>query len=358
VAETLIQQGNLSQAEYEYRRGLQIGTDEQGNSLPIVGLAWTGLAFLELERNHLDQADFLVDKGQVAIGGIGALNFLESYLVEARLSYARADRIGCVEKLHAARATAARFIASMIDDLVVVMTAVRFHIGFGDLDSSRVLLSECESLYNKIVSDQSEIGRYWHFQLYLSFQITLAHLALAEHKSEDVQERLAPLLDEAISFGYIYRAIEMYCLMALAAKSTGKMDEAIAWIEKGLQYAEPEGIVRLFLDFGAPMTGLLYDVAARGVNAQAIGRLLAGSVPLEKPDLYKPGTEQILEPLSKREVEVLQLIAEGQTNSDIARILVIAPNTVKKHINNIFRKLCVASRTQAVAQARMLGLLK
>lgn len=65
----------------------------------------------------------------------------------------------------------------------------------------------------------------------------------------------------------------------------------------------------------------------------------------------------LVEPLSERELEILQLIAAGQSNEEIAQTLVIALGTVKKHINNIYGKLDVHSRTQALVQAKALNLL-
>ena len=71
----------------------------------------------------------------------------------------------------------------------------------------------------------------------------------------------------------------------------------------------------------------------------------------------RPGTQPLIEPLSERELEVLGLIADGLSNREIAVELVIAMTTVKKHASNIFGKLGVRSRTQAVARARELDLI-
>lgn len=65
----------------------------------------------------------------------------------------------------------------------------------------------------------------------------------------------------------------------------------------------------------------------------------------------------LVEPLTKREREVLQLIYEGLSNQEIAEKLVLALNTVKRHTSNIYGKLGVNSRTQAIARARQLGLI-
>jgi LuxR family maltose regulon positive regulatory protein len=130
--------------------------------------------------------------------------------------------------------------------------------------------------------------------------------------------------------------------------------------------AEPEGYVRTFVDEGQPMAVLLYQALAQGVMPDYVGMLLA-SFPADhmisstSPNLSEgPPVEsahaQLIEPLSERELEVLQLMAGGASNQNIAEALVIAVTTAKKHVSNIIRKLGVDNRMQAVAKARNLGL--
>jgi LuxR family maltose regulon positive regulatory protein len=103
---------------------------------------------------------------------------------------------------------------------------------------------------------------------------------------------------------------------------------------------------------GAPMADLLRQAAARGIAMGYVGKLLAaldaeGSRP----------KSQLIEPLSERELEALRLVATGLSNKEIANTLMISVTTVKKHLQNIYGKLDVHSRTQAVDRARNLGLL-
>jgi LuxR family maltose regulon positive regulatory protein len=136
--------------------------------------------------------------------------------------------------------------------------------------------------------------------------------------------------------------------------------------------AEPEGYVRLFVNEGAPMQMLLRDVrldlARTGVDQQQlrilayIDKLLAAlnaqppaliiSTSLEHVPAYP-----LLEALTERELEVLRLVNDGLSNSEMAARLIVSVGTVKKHLNNIFGKLGVSSRTQALAVARTLRLL-
>ena len=125
--------------------------------------------------------------------------------------------------------------------------------------------------------------------------------------------------------------------------------------------AEPEGFVRVFVDEGPPMAGLLYEALNRGIAPDYVRRLLA-AFPVDEPmrvDLKRTEADQseLVEPLSERELEVLQLIAEGLTNQEIATRLFLSLNTVKTHTRNIYGKLNVHRRTQAIARSKELGLL-
>lgn len=149
--------------------------------------------------------------------------------------------------------------------------------------------------------------------------------------------------------------IECLALRALAHWQSGDRTRALTSLEHAMRQAEPDGYARLFVDFGLPMARLLQEARVRGVMPDYVATLLAAY----GAGLAAPGSREDLppEPLSPREREVLQLIAAGLTNREIADTLVIAPETVKKHTGSIYGKLGVRRRTEAVARARALDLL-
>jgi len=115
------------------------------------------------------------------------------------------------------------------------------------------------------------------------------------------------------------------------------------------------------VDEGPPMARLLYEAVTRGIAPEYAQRLLA-LFPMPEPDQDGPSGMQapepdLIEPLSDRELEVLHLIAEGLTNPEIASRLFLSLHTVKTHARNIYGKLSVHNRTQAVTRARALGML-
>ena len=165
------------------------------------------------------------------------------------------------------------------------------------------------------------------------------------------------LLQVAEAAGQTGNVIELLALKALALQAQGQPAQAMTTLERALTLAEPEGYLRIFVDEGEPMKRLLQKVRAEdGRTRDYVDKLLSafGERVFHPSSL---GPQPLVEPLSEREIEVLRLIADGFSNAEIAERLVIAQGTVKRHINNIYGKLGVQSRTQAVAKAREIGLL-
>ena len=194
--------------------------------------------------------------------------------------------------------------------------------------------------------------------------VDIARLLIAQGRLAEANGLLERLLGPARSYGRTWHVIEILMLQALAHQAAGDTDRALAALEQALVAAEPGGITRTFIDEGPPMASLLHAANARGIMPAYVEKLLqAFSAPPQQAaisqttsDIGHP-TPGIIDSLSDRELEVLQLIAQGLTNSQIAARLYLSLNTVKAHTRSIYSKLDVHNRTQAVARARALHLL-
>jgi LuxR family maltose regulon positive regulatory protein len=132
-------------------------------------------------------------------------------------------------------------------------------------------------------------------------------------------------------------------------------------LEQALNLAEPGGFIRAFVDEGPSMARLLYEALSQGIAPGYVRQLLA-AFPVSEPEQTPPPNSrnsefEWIETLSKREIDVLQLLAKGLPRQEIASTLVLSLNTVKTHIRNIYSKLGVHNQMQAVAKARGLGIL-
>ncbi len=181
--------------------------------------------------------------------------------------------------------------------------------------------------------------------------VTLARVLIARGELEAIG-LLERLLHAAEEGGRMGSAIEILALQALAHQALGDTSAALAPLERALSLAEPENCVRVFVSEGPPMARLLTAAASRGIAPDYARRLLAAF--REAGDAHPSERNELL---SDREIEVLQLIAAGLTNREVAARLYLSLYTIKAHARSIYDKLDAHSRTQAVARARELGIL-
>ncbi len=159
-----------------------------------------------------------------------------------------------------------------------------------------------------------------------------------------------------------WRRLEALAVLALAQSAQGREAAALETLAAAVELAQPQPYIRTFVDLGPPMAGLLYKLAQSGVAAEYIGRLL-GAFPLAARNSLAVAAaaqrdDEIIEPLSERELEVLGLLAERLSDKEIAARLRISPLTVRRHSVNLYQKLHVNSRRQAVSRGQALGLLR
>jgi LuxR family maltose regulon positive regulatory protein len=192
----------------------------------------------------------------------------------------------------------------------------------------------------------------------------LAWYHLVANRDQAALARVAELAQAQRDERYPLSMVQNLALVARAHQALGRQDQAAAEISQCLALGEPMGLVRTFVDHGEPMAQLLAAAAAQRelpAGSGYVARLLEAvktarpAAPATSPQ--PPASQALFEPLRPREIEVLQQVAVGHSNSEIADQMVMAVSTVKWYLRIIYGKLQVHRRTQAVARAKELDLI-
>ncbi len=207
-----------------------------------------------------------------------------------------------------------------------------------------------------------------------------ARILLARGTDADVQSAL-DILDALLEIAQrtfnVRSQIEVLVLRALALERQGKAADAFAALQQSVELARPGGFIRVFVDLGSPMQSMLLRLVQQGVAeqdlaAETVRRILAAFPEPQKKiapgdtgtrlhaanaKLYEPLFEPLVEPLTDRELEVLALLRERLSNKEIAHMLGLSPATVKRYTVNLYGKLGVGKRSDAVIKAEALGIL-
>ena len=331
---------------------LLIATNNQRILLKIravVCVGFLGLADIALEWNALDAAEAHVDRGigLCRQGGIGH-NLIPAYCTKAILSQALGDAEGALEALHSALEIH-RPSGSLLMAVHLVWQGSRLWLSRGDVETAARWMQGTAGAPLVPAAGLPVV-------LYEVYQVSRARVCLAQGELRKVLAICDQVYDTARAAGRMARVLEVSLLKALALQAQGQPDAALAPLAQCLSLAEPEGYVRLFIEAGQGMPALLLLALERD-TCPTYARTLLAAMGLPQPPQPSHPAQPLAEPLTEREREVLRLIGDGYRNQAIAEELVVTLNTVKKHTSNIYGKLGVRSRTQAIVRARELGLL-
>jgi LuxR family transcriptional regulator, maltose regulon positive regulatory protein len=360
-------QGRLRAAAATYHEMTEIAA-EPNQPLLLEGPAYyAGMGDLLREWNDLQAAEQHLAQAMEQLVGrlvVDAEDVALGYLALARLQHARGDHATALRTLETYTDLAHQrgFVAHLIARGAAVQAQLA--LAQGDV-AAAVAWADASGLH---AADELSFPREAEY-------LILARVWIAQAGSEFVAsllpqaiELLDRLLADAEPKARMGSVLEILIVRALGQWAQETHSDALLTLERALTLAAPEGCIRRFVDEGPAMAAMLHASHARGIAPDYITRLLAAFPErLEARDLRvgdaaqassrKPQASDLVEPLSARELEVLRLIADGKSNAEVARTLVIAISTVKTHTNSIFSKLQVTSRTQAIALARDLHLL-
>ena len=351
LGQAMILQGKLHQAMELFTQAAQLMQGRPKSHL--LGIELIRMGDVQREWNELDKASQNIQEGLHLAESIGDFVFLrEGYVAKSKLEQSLGNLENAVSYLQKAEQIA-RNTETTRGITPIKPLQVRLWINLGDMQSAEQWVKD-----SGLDIDNNVILNSLHFLDEYSL-ITLARLYIARGRLVDARRLLDQLHSFASSAGRQGRVIEILIFQALTDYAGGEMRLAMETLTKALALAEPEGYIRLFVDEGEKMEELLELVSnSRGMGEMAayVVKLLA-AFPHIQAQPATPLQQPLIEPLSPRELEILNLVADGMSNRQIADKLVLATGTVKKHINNIFGKLDVQNRTQSVARARELHLL-
>jgi len=358
-AALLVAQGKLTEAERICQEALRAAAEHRATESPMTAQIHAALGRLYYEWNDLEQASRYFE---AAIRRGEAMGFTSADLLLglARTRYAAGDT---------ARASQLEVRATQVLD------HPHMHSHFesqGRIEQVRLALRKGDTaaatrIAKIFAPDSDDEPNPWRE----SELITFARALIGDGHADRALTILEGLLKLARGAGRQGNVIELLAVKASAHKSLGQLTEAEASVAEALRLAEPEGYVRTFVDEGESAHSLLLHAyqtskksghGAPGISREYLERLLMGfkrAEPGQAATAHAAASDPpgLLEPFSEREIEVIRLLAAGRSNQEIADHMFVALSTVKWHINNIYGKLGVKSRTEAISRARRLGIV-
>ena len=362
--------GDRTAAREAYTEALSLSRQVGNTFLTILSIIGVG-TMLELE-NQLRPAAECYQKVVELFGDHPLPAASDAYLGLARIFYQWNDLDGALQHGEKGLQLANQYDNRLDRFVICEMFLVRLKLARGDIKGAEVLLtktnqivqqhnfvhrmSEAAEIQILLLLHRGNIDKAAHLAEAYELPISQARVHLAQGDTSAALALLESVYGEMEAKGWNDKKLKIMVLQSVALHMHGEKERAVKIFIDALMLAEPGGFIRLFVDEGTSIAELLKESAVHGVMQDYISSLLTIFKIEHRKRSDKP-YQPLVEPLSRRELEVLQLIARGLSNSEIGERLSLALDTVKGHNRNIFGKLQVKRRTEAVARARELDLL-
>lgn len=348
-----IAQGQLQSAIWICQTFSKFVEKKSWDLSPAIGYYHLAMGDLLREQNDLEQADeHLMEAVEQAKRAANPDMLVGCYVALTQVRQAQGNLKGATETVELAEMAVRNYgIKLLWTTPSVVAYRIQVCLAQNNLVAALHWTKESGLDANEDIDFHHEVENF-----------TKARLLIAQG-NERLDDALALLdrLHQHAEAGQRKRSIiEVRICQALAYHQKNELDLALSSLTEALLLAEPEGFVRIFLDKGNEMSALLQLAKDQGVGNSYVDRLQTAMHGVKVDpisSLESPGLPHLLEPLSKRELEVLQTLSEGLTNKEIARKLFLSVSTVKVHTHRIYRKMNVNSRTEATVKARSLNIL-
>ncbi|WP_026672591.1 LuxR C-terminal-related transcriptional regulator [Alkalihalobacterium bogoriense] len=347
LADIKVEQGKLYEAMRLYEKGWQTSIKSTGIIKLTTASHYLGLSKLKLMMGNIDEAEHYLQQS-LEEGGKRALpNWrYHWYVQQGRLWESRGELDKALDSFDEAKK---HYIMSPLSDIQPLYAL-----------KAKTLVKK-GSIYQaeQCIRENSQDLEKEHCYLQEFKYITLARIKIASFRQyrhekflNEAVELLGSLLIEAKREKRVGSIVEVLMLQALAYEASDDVESAMISLKKAIVIAEPEGFFQVFVDEGLPLYRLLSERIVYESKPNFVYRLQR-AIEASMSNL----SHGLTEPLSDRELEVLKLIAAGLSNHEIGERLFLAVSTVKGYNQNIFGKLQVKRRTEAVGKARELGLL-
>jgi LuxR family maltose regulon positive regulatory protein len=338
-------QGRLNEAFALCQRSLGLAGKSilSSSRTPVLAYAYCSMGIIQLEWNNVEAA-LSYARESVALAQqwkqADALHFTLHNLSKALCAAYDLDEAFIVN--HRAMQLAEKVSPWYFQ--LSICNEIMLELEKGDISAATRIFSENEKYASERTKD--------------TFLFTKAFLLSAQGRIPELMIVLDEAIENTEQLDENWFLMKLLPLQALTLQILGREEEALEVIRRCLVFAAPEGYVRIFVERGRPMVKLLKAALSQGIETEYINRLLAAfqslSEPRETPSL---ATKLLVEPISEREVEVLRLLEGSLNTPEIAAQLYISVGTVRTHIKNIYRKLDVNRRMEAVQRAKELGLI-
>ncbi len=357
-----IQQLHYQEAYRVFARSEEAAKDVNSGNIFAHALASTMRAMICYEWNRIDEAQKLLNSNLQLIEEIGPPIFsCYGYVTLSRCYSAKGDWDAAINALNRCLFRARQCVSSLFpawverERLLLAGKMRAAGAAYPDLTSP-------DASSPDTIPDIWDIGDYFG----LSNQV---RLCILDNKIDNIRDRVMSLRVHAEQYTAIQAVLDCLLLEAQILKMLDDHARAAGIIQQAVRLAEPAGLLRTFVDEGELLSDLLEDclmdpsftTRTKAYIEKILDAYSLKGSPYTITDHTAPHRENRtvnVEALSKRELEVLQLVSAGKTNTEIAEQLFIAKATVKFHIGNIFSKLHATNRTLAVATARNSGLIR
>jgi len=341
----------LGQGEYQKAKQiclnlLDTATDGERVLSPLVGIIYSYLGSIHYQWNDLSAAEMYLEKC-IHLARQSGISDMYTYanVLQANLAVMKKDRTALHQALEGFSSVASDAqLESM--QFVSARMAAWFWLQIGDVDKAVEWIRQAPNT----LTDEPKFEDFDTYHTLVAICLEENRRAGGKHSPAEMLEMVEKLERLSVVSHYQVGLINALILKALLLDYQ-RNHQAIDVIQRALELAKPNRLIRIFLEWGAPMRELLGRAVS--VNPGYVGQLLK-AFDLEV-DVLDSGMETIQ--LTARENEILQLIAAGLPNKQIEETLMISRNTVRTHIKNLYSKLDVNSRTQAIQKARQLALL-